>query len=423
MIKYKLTDLVDESTLQNIQENFSQVTGMACLIIEPSGIPATQKCCFSEFCEKYIRRSELGRRKCELCGKKGVLAALKNRKTSIYYCHSRLAEFASPIIVGGELLGGIVGGQSRIYDPDEEMMTKSAEQLGISPEIYIKKFKQTNFHTKDEILKASQYLGRLAEIISNIAASNLRRVEKLLSSEKTARSQALFVTDMALKMKQSMDHWMTSVKSISNLELSRPIKNDLQKIISDGKEADSILTDFVDYIKMTEGATSLSETPYDLREFLPQTVEILQKEMIDKDISISFEIDKSVPPLLFGDYGRISQVVMRLVRGGISRMDVGYIKIKASCTDSFYAKMLEICVSDSSGAFSEQEIENIRQYFDTGISALIEKSITKGLGYPMIAMLLRQLSGSIEIQNKRPENTVFAFKIPQLSIDRNGKRA
>lgn len=423
MIKYKLTDLVDEPTLQNIQENFSQVTGMACLIIEPSGTPATKKCCFSEFCEKYIRMSELGRKRCELCGKKGVLASLKNRKTSLYYCHSHLAEFASPIIAGGQFLGGIVGGQSRVFIPDEESMKKSAERLGIPPEIYIEKFKQTNFHTKAEIIKASQYLGRLAGIISNIASSNLRRVEKLISSEKTARTQALFVTDMALKMKQSMDRWMTSVKSISNLELSRPIRRDLQQIIADGKETDSILTDFVDYIKMTEGATSLSESPYRLREMLPQTVETLQKEMIDKDISISFEIDKSVPPLLFGDYGRIEQVMTRLVRGGISRMDVGYIKIKASCTDSFYAKMLEICVSDSSGTFSEQEIENIRQYFDTGISALIEKSITKGLGYPMIAMLLRQLSGSIEIQNKRPENIEFAFKIPQLSLGKNGKRA
>lgn len=423
MIKYKLSDLVDEPALQDIQKNFSKVTGMACLIIEPSGKPATQKCCFSEFCAKHIRNSPLGKKRCELCGKKGLVQSLKTRKTSVYFCHSKLVEFSAPIIVNGEVLGGIVGGQSRVSTPDKKSMLKAARELRIPAEVYIKEFEQTNYHTKEEILKASQYLGRLAQIISNIASSNLKRMEKLLSSEMTARSQTLFVTDMAVKMKQSMNRWMTEVKSLSNLEASKPFKRDLNKIISDGKETDSIIADFVDYIKMTEGATTLTENEYDLRKILPETVDSLQNEMIDKDISISFEIDKSVPPLLFGDYGRIAQIITRLVRGGISRMDVGYIKIKASCSDNSYAKMLEIGVSDSSGAFSEDEIENIREYFDTGISALIQKSLTKGLGYPMIAMLLKQLSGSMEIANRRPERTVFAVKIPQLAIGRDGRRA
>lgn len=423
MIKYKLTDLVDEATLQNIQENFSQVTGMACLIINPDGKPATEKHCFSEFCEDYIRKSETGKTRCELCGKKAILESLRTRKAALYFCHSRLVEFAAPIVVEGELMGGIVGGQARIANPESQTMIKSAEQLGINPKIYIEKFSQITFHTKDEIKKSSKYLERLAKIISQIAFCNLKRIEQILSSEKAARSQTLFVTDMAFKMKHSMDQWMTELKSLLNLESSRPVRRDLQKILSEGKETDSIITDFVDYIKMTEGATNLSETIYSLRQFLPQTFELLQKEIVDKDISISFEIDGSVPPVLYGDYGRIAQIVMRLVRGGISRMNVGYIKIKAACKDESYAKMLEIDVSDSSKAFSEQEISNIRSYFETGISALIEKSLTKGLGYPMIAMLLKQLSGSIEIQNRQPERTVFAFKIPQLAIDKNGKRA
>lgn len=422
-MRFNLTDLVDESTLQDIQKNFSEVTGMACLIISPAGIPLTKKCRFSDFCANHIRKSSAGKKRCEFCGKKGVIESLKNGKVSLYYCHSKLVEFAAPVIVGGELLGGIVGGQSRFKSPSRGAMIKSAEELGINPEIYIKKFSQTNFHTKEEIIKGAQYLGRLARIISNIASSNLKRLEKLVSSEKTARSQALFITDMALKMKQSMDHWMKSLRSLSNLDTPLPVKRDLQKILSDGKETDSLLSDFADYIKMTEGATSLSETSYNLREFLPKTLDELQKELVDKDISISFEIDKSVPQLLFGDYGRIAQIVIRLVRGGISRMNVGYIRITASCSDSSYAKMLEIAVSDSSGVFSEQEIENIKKYFDTGISALIQKNLTRGLGYPMIAMLLRQLCGSIEIQSKRPENTMFAFKIPQLAVDKSGRRA
>ena len=107
----------------------------------------------------------------------------------------------------------------------------------------------------------------------------------------------------------------------------------------------------------------------------------------------------------------------------VSRMEVGYIKVRASCSDSSYAKMLEITVADSSSAFSRQEIENIRHYFKTGISALLESGVKKGLSYPMVSMLLKQLSGTIGIKLGKNKNTVFQFNIPQLSIDQTGKRA
>lgn len=423
MIKYKLTDLVDEATLQSIQDFFLKVTGMPCTITDSQGKAVTGDNGYCDFCSSLIKASELGKKRCELCAKKGVLESLKNGKASIYYCHSKLVEFAVPVLVSGELIGGITGGQVRLCELDKEIIEKKAEELALCPENYAKKFNQTPAFEKSKLTESAACLWKLAEVISSIALSNMYRIEKQVSSENRARNQTLFITDMAVKIKQSMKAWLASLNSVSSLSASSQVSNDLQRIISEGRKTDASLTNFVDYIKITEGATTLIEDTYSLREYLPQTIELLEKELIDKDISISFEIDSSVPPLLFGDYGRIAQIVIRLAREAISRMDVGYIRIKASCTNCAYAKMLEVSVTDSNEAFSEQAVNNIKQYFDIGISALIGKNLTKELGYPMIAMLLRQLSGTMEIQNKREGSTVFTFKIPQLSIDKNGKRA
>lgn len=392
MIGYKLSDLIDKSVLQDVQESFSQLTGMGCVIVTPDGDSFTEKGCFSKFCASNIQTSETAKKCCALCHKNAILESLKKGKTMAYYCHSRLIEFAAPITAGRYFLGGIVSGQLKAIP-------------------------------KSEIKKISAIITRFASTISNMAVKNYERLEKTQTQEKTARSQTLLATDMALKMRQSMQKWLFSLKSAANLELSKPAKDAIRKIVASGNETSIEISDIVDYIKLTEGATNLSESEYDIRNLLPQTVENLEKSLIGKDISIICEVDQSVPKRLFGDYGRISKIIWNLVQESVSRMEVGYIKVKASCSDSSYAKMLEITVADSASAFSRQEIENIRHYFKTGISALLESGVKKGLSYPMVSMLLKQLSGTIGIKLGKNKNTVFQFNIPQLSIDQTGKRA
>ena len=392
MIGYKLSDLIDKSVLQDVQESFSQLTGMGCVIVTPDGDSFTEKGCFSKFCAANIQSSENAKKRCALCHKNAILESLKKGKTMAYYCHSRLIEFAAPITAGRYFLGGIVAGQLKSIP-------------------------------KNEIKKISAIITRFASTISNMAVKNYERLEKTQTQEKTARSQTLLATNMALKMRQSMQKWLFSLKSAANLELSKTAKDAIRKIVASGNETSIEISDIVDYIKLTEGAANLSESEYDIRNLLPQTVENLEKSLIGKDISIICEVDPSVPKRLFGDYGRISKIISNLVMESVSRMEVGYIKVRASCSDSSYAKMLEITIADSSSAFSRQEIENIRHYFKTGISALLESGVKKGLSYPMVSMLLKQLSGTIGIKLGKNKNTVFQFNIPQLSIDQTGKRA
>ncbi len=392
MVGYKLSDLIDKSVLQDVQETFSQLTGMGCVIVTPAGDSLTEKGCFSNFCAATLQKSESLKKRCSQCHKSAVLESLKKGKTVAYYCHLHFIEFAAPITAGRYFLGGIISGQKKEIP-------------------------------KNDIKKISTLITHFASTISNMAVKNFERLEKTQFQEKTARSQTLLATDMALKMKFSLQKWLTSLKSVSSLEISKPARDAIRKIVESGNETSIEISDIVDYIKLTEGAANLSESEYDIRRLLPQTVEELKMNLIEKDISIFFEVDKSVPRILFGDYGRISKIISNLVQESVSRMEVGYIKVRASCNDSSYAKMLEITVADSACAFSRQEIENIRHYFKTGISVLLENGIKKGLSYPMVSMLLKQLSGTIGIKFGSNKNTVFQFNIPQLSIDQTGKRA
>ena len=67
----KLTELIDVSILQKMQDSFSAMVRMAALTTDENGVPVTQGTNFSEFCTEFCRKSPIGRARCEQCDKMG----------------------------------------------------------------------------------------------------------------------------------------------------------------------------------------------------------------------------------------------------------------------------------------------------------------------------------------------------------------
>lgn len=103
----KLTNLIGVDTLQRIQDAFSQMTGMAALTTDRDGVPVTTGSGFSDFCMKYVRQTDLGRRRCENCDRMGAEEAHEVKSSCVYYCHAGLMDFAAPIMAGGAY-GGLL---------------------------------------------------------------------------------------------------------------------------------------------------------------------------------------------------------------------------------------------------------------------------------------------------------------------------
>ena len=53
MADVKLTDLIDVNTLQEIQDGFARLTGMAALTTDERGNAVTQGSNFTDFCMNY----------------------------------------------------------------------------------------------------------------------------------------------------------------------------------------------------------------------------------------------------------------------------------------------------------------------------------------------------------------------------------
>lgn len=222
--KIRLSDLIDIKFLQKLQDDFAKTTSIACLIIDENG-PITKPSEFAEFCNKYIKASEIGDERCHICNTKWSNLAAKLGKPLIYKCHTGLIAFVIPIIVAGKHMATIIGGQVLIKAPNEQQFRNLAKEFGINEEDYISALKKVKIVPFKNIQLYTQLLFIVANSISEMAYKNYELKEK---NEREA-----ILVGITNKIRSSLD-----------LE---EIKNTIVTLVGNFFDADRVVIAYYDY--------------------------------------------------------------------------------------------------------------------------------------------------------------------------------
>ena len=182
-----LLDVVDRDTLQALQDAFAEATGMAALGTDDTG-SVTQLSNPTDFCMNLTRKSRVGCDRCNKCDLEGGAEANRTGRPSVYYCHGGLVDFAAPIIVNGQHIGSLIGGQVLTEKPDEAKFRQIARDIGVDPDEYVAAVKKVKIVPKKQIDAAANLLYQMANALSDVgyqralAQQQSNRGEKIVSN-------------------------------------------------------------------------------------------------------------------------------------------------------------------------------------------------------------------------------------------------
>lgn len=205
-----LLDVIDRHTLQGIQDAFAAATGMAAIATDKNG-PVTEGSNFTDFCMNLTRKSRTGADRCNQCDLRGGEEASRTGKPAVYYCNSGLMDFAAPVIVNGQHIGNLIGGQVLPEEPDEAKFRRIADELGIDQDEYIAALKKVKVLPKRQIEAAANLLWQMANALSEVGYQKLVAIDSQKGKED-------LIKDVVTKF-TTIDEQMTDVMTnIQNLE-------------------------------------------------------------------------------------------------------------------------------------------------------------------------------------------------------------
>lgn len=155
----RIADIMDLKILQKIQDDFSAATGLAAIAVDAEGNYITEGSNFTEFCMDYTRKSPEGQRRCAKCD---------NECSGTYFCHAGLIDFSADIVVEGQKVGAMLGGQILSEKPDETKFRGIARELGINEDAYIAAVNKVPIRSESSIRAASKLLEDVVNQIVNL---------------------------------------------------------------------------------------------------------------------------------------------------------------------------------------------------------------------------------------------------------------
>ncbi|HAG69460.1 MAG TPA: hypothetical protein DCL38_05755 [Lachnospiraceae bacterium] len=417
MTNFLLQDLIPSDVLQELQDAFSEYSGMASLITDAAGTMVTSGSGFSKFCSEYTRKSEKGCKNCEQSCRHGALMTLKNGRPVVSQCHAGLMEYVAPILLNGEFLGSFIGGQVRTEETDEEFLWKKALEYGIDPDEYIKAAAETRVVSVEELERTAMFLSRMANALSKIAYQRYLIFQKNQSVEDTARNQSEFLTQFADDMQKNVKELFLYLSESETGGSTEHIKKNVDLLLARTMKLGTLVEDSVEYVNAMNGIFELNESVYDIRRIAELKMSEVISKAEEKNDSLDFRVEDSVPQMLMGDSGRVSTIIGKLLENSIRYTEGGIVHLIIDCERISYSTVIVIHVIDGGVGIEKNQAEYIRNYMSSrGFSDTHDEEFEM-LGFSLIGYCVNAMSGSIDLKSRLGVGTEFIIRLPQLEVN------
>jgi len=179
----QFSDIFVLEEIQQMQDLFSNATGVASLITNTEGIPITRPSNFCRLCNDIIRNTEKGRINCYRSD--STLGRSNQLSPVVRTCLSGdLWDAGVSITVGGKHIANWLVGQVRSAKSNRVHMMKYAEEIGADKEAYIDAFNEVPVMTFEHFNNVASMLFQFVNELSDKAYSNLLLKAQITEREK-----------------------------------------------------------------------------------------------------------------------------------------------------------------------------------------------------------------------------------------------
>jgi ligand-binding sensor protein/two-component sensor histidine kinase len=399
-VSFRLEEIINIKILQEIQDKFAEVTGLAAVITNAEGKPVTKPSNFSKFCQ-YIRSSPAGLKCCMNSDAKGGREAMQRREAVVYTCHTGLTDLAAPIIVNNQYMGVFLCGQILLPDSpmhNPQVIWERNKRLALDREILLERFKEIETTTENKIKAAAELLIIMTNYIVEMGIANI--VQKQLMSEmkaKTELERILRETEYKALQSQINPHFLfNSLNTIARLALTEGA-NKTQEVIY-------ALSDLLrNSLKNSDKIISLQEEIKYIKEYL-----LIQETRFSDRIKVFFDIDDQTLTTKLPSMTLQPLVENAIVHGLEPKKDGGILRITARRADD--QVMIEI--SDTGMGIPRSKVEKLLIRKDMNSSGQIT-----GLGVANVHRRIQYHFGEeygLKIESRLTHGTKVTVTIPFL---------